>query len=62
MTHSTEKEYSREYLQSLTPASCKQIARSLGLRPRYHKRHVVAQILNQQVFQRVGDERLNVIL
>ena len=62
MTHLTEKEYSREYLQSLTPASCKQIARSLGLRPRYHKRHVVAQILNQQVFRRVEQETRQLIL
>ncbi len=62
MTHSTEKEYSREYLQSLTPASCKQIARSLGLKPRYHKRYVVAQILNQQVFRRVEQETRQMIL
>lgn len=62
MTHSTEKEYSREYLQSQTPATCKEIARSLGLKPRYHKRHVVAQILNQQVFRRVEKETRQLIL
>ncbi|MCT7949582.1 hypothetical protein NG798_07270 [Ancylothrix sp. C2] len=56
MTHSSQQDYSREYLQSLTPATCKQIARSMGLKPRYHKRRVVAQILNQQVFQRVERE------
>jgi hypothetical protein len=56
MTHLNQKDYSREYLQSLTPATCKQIASHLGLKPRYHKRRVIAQILNQQVFLRVERE------